>query len=158
MQQTVSFLTKKMIPHFPPLEITTQDTLGTLSVLLAQRALPIAAVPATSTIAAYLVEERRCPYPSLEYTEGAPRVAANTWGGPDTGVACHDGGPCGDARHTLGQCSFSRRLYYRTRGGLFRQLDSPPHVADDRVCHQQQHDVSLRRSIRRPSRRCRIPC
>ena len=61
-----------MDPHFPPgLEVTTQDTLGTLSALLAQRGLAIAAVPATSTMAAYLVDERRFPHP-VEYPAGAP--------------------------------------------------------------------------------------
>ena len=59
-------------PLFPPLEVTTQDTLGALSFLLAQRASEISAVPATSTIAAYLVDERRFPHPSVEYPTGAP--------------------------------------------------------------------------------------
>ena len=63
---------KKMIPHFPPLEVTTRDTLGALSFLLAQRASEISAVPATSTIAAYLVDERRRPNPFVKYLTGAP--------------------------------------------------------------------------------------
>ena len=62
-----------MDPHFPPgLEVTTQDTLGTLSALLEQRGLAIAAVPATSTMATYLVDERRFPHPLVEYRAGAP--------------------------------------------------------------------------------------
>ena len=62
-----------MDPHFPPgLEVTTQDTLGTLSALLEQRGYAIAAVPATSTTAAYLVDERRFPHPLVEYSKGAP--------------------------------------------------------------------------------------
>ena len=62
-----------MDPHFPPgLEVTTQHTLGALSALLAQRGLAIAAVPATSIIAAYLVKERRFPHRLVEYSAGAP--------------------------------------------------------------------------------------
>ena len=56
-----------LILHFPPLEVRTQDNLGTLSALFAQRGLAIAAVPATSTIAAYLVDERRRPHPLVDY-------------------------------------------------------------------------------------------
>ena len=67
---------KKMIPHFPPLEVTTRDTLGALSFLLTQRASEILAVPATSTIAAYLVDERRRPDPAAP----KPQVPRRQWG------------------------------------------------------------------------------
>ena len=61
-----------MSDYFPPLETATQESLGSFSALSAQFGLPIAAVPATSTMATYLVDERRFPHPLVEYPAGAP--------------------------------------------------------------------------------------
>ena len=61
-----------MSDYFPLLETATQENLGSFSALSAQFGLPIAAVPATSTMATYLVDERRFPHPLVEYRAGAP--------------------------------------------------------------------------------------
>ena len=149
-----------MNPHFPPLEVTTQNNLGTLSALLAEPALPIAAVPATSMMAAYLEDERRRPHPLVKYLTEAPaeHLALLTPG--EVPTRSSDATTANGVKLCFpGEYDEHNGFTLAHAAALFGTLTALRSLPSLTTCLTSQNMTCLYdRITRRSSRRCRVPC